>query len=176
MPPKRGETRSPPFTRPTSCKEIEIFPLPFLAHILDTFPDPLSYYRKLGDGLFLQSCAEVAQLYPKVQYENIIIDNCCMQVYSASQFTLLIFCLGCSFTVCLFSCVISVLLCCSWSRIHTSLMCWLCPTSTVTLLITWQQGWLEERELFLGKATAQSMLCLRLWVFTDRLFHICLYS
>uniref|UniRef100_UPI0025ADC827 isocitrate dehydrogenase [NAD] subunit beta, mitochondrial isoform X3 n=1 Tax=Doryrhamphus excisus TaxID=161450 RepID=UPI0025ADC827 len=34
---------------------------------------------KLGDGLFLQSCAEVAQLYPKIKYENIIIDNCCMQ-------------------------------------------------------------------------------------------------
>lgn len=36
--------------------------------------------RKLGDGLFLQSCAEVAELYPKIKYENIIIDNCCMQV------------------------------------------------------------------------------------------------
>ncbi len=47
------------------------------------------YYRKLGDGLFLQSCAEVAQLYPKIKYENIIIDNCCMQVHTASQFTLL---------------------------------------------------------------------------------------
>lgn len=42
----------------------------------------LSYYRKLGDGLFLQSCAEVAQLYPKIKYENIIIDNCCMQVHN----------------------------------------------------------------------------------------------
>uniref|UniRef100_A0A8C2BTG2 Isocitrate dehydrogenase [NAD] subunit beta, mitochondrial n=1 Tax=Cyprinus carpio TaxID=7962 RepID=A0A8C2BTG2_CYPCA len=37
---------------------------------------------KLGDGLFLQSCAEVAELYPKIKYENIIIDNCCMQVYN----------------------------------------------------------------------------------------------
>lgn len=41
---------------------------------------PFLDYRKLGDGLFLQSCAEVAQLYPKIKYENIIIDNCCMQV------------------------------------------------------------------------------------------------
>lgn len=45
---------------------------------------PLSSYRKLGDGLFLQSCAEVAQLYPKIKYENIIIDNCCMQVHTDS--------------------------------------------------------------------------------------------
>lgn len=43
-------------------------------------PVLVSYFRKLGDGLFLQSCAEVAQLYPKIKYENIIIDNCCMQV------------------------------------------------------------------------------------------------
>lgn len=49
-------------------------------------------YRKLGDGLFLQSCAEVAQLYPKIKYENIIIDNCCMQVietYSSQMYHLL---------------------------------------------------------------------------------------
>lgn len=44
----------------------------------------LSSHRKLGDGLFLQSCAEVAQLYPKIKYENIIIDNCCMQVHQHS--------------------------------------------------------------------------------------------
>lgn len=49
----------------------------------NTGSHPLSNYRKLGDGLFLQSCAEVAQLYPKIKYENIIIDNCCMQVYTA---------------------------------------------------------------------------------------------
>lgn len=44
--------------------------------------------RKLGDGLFLQSCAEVAELYPKIKYENIIIDNCCMQVLELTQLTL----------------------------------------------------------------------------------------
>lgn len=35
--------------------------------------------------MFLQSCAEVAQLYPKIKYENIIIDNCCMQVRTDSK-------------------------------------------------------------------------------------------
>uniref|UniRef100_A0A8C5HZB2 Isocitrate dehydrogenase [NAD] subunit, mitochondrial n=1 Tax=Gouania willdenowi TaxID=441366 RepID=A0A8C5HZB2_GOUWI len=46
---------------------------------------------KLGDGLFLQCCAEVAQLYPKIKYENIIIDNCCMQlVQNPYQFDVLV--------------------------------------------------------------------------------------
>ena len=35
---------------------------------------------KLGDGLFLQCCEEVAELYPKVKFEKMIIDNCCMQL------------------------------------------------------------------------------------------------
>lgn len=48
------------------------------------FPGP---NRKLGDGLFLQSCAEVAELYPKIKYENIIIDNCCMQVLELTKLT-----------------------------------------------------------------------------------------
>lgn len=37
---------------------------------------------KLGDGLFLKCCEEVAQFYPKIQYETMIIDNCCMQLVS----------------------------------------------------------------------------------------------
>lgn len=37
-------------------------------------------YRKLGDGLFLQCCEEIAELYPKIKFETMIIDNCCMQV------------------------------------------------------------------------------------------------
>ncbi|KAM6989129.1 isocitrate dehydrogenase [NAD] subunit beta, mitochondrial-like, partial [Passerculus sandwichensis] len=34
---------------------------------------------KLGDGLFLQCCKEVAELYPKIKFDTKIIDNCCMQ-------------------------------------------------------------------------------------------------
>jgi len=37
---------------------------------------------KLGDGLFLESCREVSELYPKIQFESMIIDNCCMQLVS----------------------------------------------------------------------------------------------
>ncbi|XP_048455295.1 isocitrate dehydrogenase [NAD] subunit beta, mitochondrial [Rhincodon typus] len=37
---------------------------------------------KLGDGLFLQCCKEMAELYPKIKYESVIIDNCCMQLVS----------------------------------------------------------------------------------------------
>jgi len=40
---------------------------------------------KLGDGLFLRCCEEVSQLYPKIKFENMIIDNCCMQLVSKPQ-------------------------------------------------------------------------------------------
>lgn len=35
---------------------------------------------KLGDGLFLRSCEEVSKLYPQIEFENMIIDNTCMQL------------------------------------------------------------------------------------------------
>lgn len=37
---------------------------------------------KLGDGLFLETCKEVSKLYPKIEFESMIIDNCCMQLVS----------------------------------------------------------------------------------------------
>ncbi|KAK6196189.1 hypothetical protein SNE40_001460 [Patella caerulea] len=37
---------------------------------------------KLGDGLFLRSCEEIAELYPSIEFETMIIDNCCMQLVS----------------------------------------------------------------------------------------------
>lgn len=40
---------------------------------------------KLGDGLFIQSCKEVADLYPNIKFETMIIDNCCMQLVSKPQ-------------------------------------------------------------------------------------------
>lgn len=35
---------------------------------------------KFGDGLFLQCCEEVVELYFKIKFEIMIIDNCCMQL------------------------------------------------------------------------------------------------
>ena len=35
---------------------------------------------KLVDGMFLNACREVAKRYPFIKYEEMIIDNCCMQV------------------------------------------------------------------------------------------------
>jgi isocitrate dehydrogenase (NAD+) len=35
---------------------------------------------KKTDGLFLQCCREVAEKYPEIQYEEVIIDNCCMML------------------------------------------------------------------------------------------------
>jgi isocitrate dehydrogenase (NAD+) len=35
---------------------------------------------KLSDGLFLDCCRTVARQYPEVKYDEIIVDNCCMQL------------------------------------------------------------------------------------------------
>ena len=42
--------------------------------------------RKLGDGLFLKSCEDVSKFYPNIEFETMIIDNCCMQVMTFPKF------------------------------------------------------------------------------------------
>jgi isocitrate dehydrogenase (NAD+) len=41
--------------------------------------------QKLTDGLFLESCREVAKSYPDIQFNDMIIDNCCMQLVMKPQ-------------------------------------------------------------------------------------------
>ncbi|GJP47640.1 hypothetical protein CLOM_g6820 [Closterium sp. NIES-68] len=40
---------------------------------------------KLADGQFLESCREVAKQYPQINYNEVIIDNCCMQLVSKPE-------------------------------------------------------------------------------------------
>jgi len=40
---------------------------------------------KLCDGQFLEATREVAKKYPSIQYEEIIVDNCCMQLTLSPQ-------------------------------------------------------------------------------------------
>lgn len=40
---------------------------------------------KMGDGLFLNTCAEVAKSYPNVEFEGLIVDNTCMQLVSKPE-------------------------------------------------------------------------------------------
>jgi len=40
---------------------------------------------KLGDGLFIKCCKEVAAKYPHIEYEEMIVDNTCMQMVSKPQ-------------------------------------------------------------------------------------------
>lgn len=40
---------------------------------------------KLSDGLFLSRCTEVAKEYPEIEFNNIIIDNCSMQLVANPQ-------------------------------------------------------------------------------------------
>jgi isocitrate dehydrogenase (NAD+) len=46
---------------------------------------------KLSDGLFLACVREVAELYPEIQYEELIVDNTCMQmVLNPEQFDVML--------------------------------------------------------------------------------------
>lgn len=46
---------------------------------------------KLSDGLFLRVCAEVAEEYPSIQFRDVIVDNCCMQlVTNPKQFDVIV--------------------------------------------------------------------------------------
>jgi len=40
---------------------------------------------KVSDGLFLETCTNVAKEYPHIEHDNMIIDNCCMQMVSKPQ-------------------------------------------------------------------------------------------
>lgn len=46
---------------------------------------------KLSDGLFLDSVRSISQKYPQINYREILVDNCCMQLVQApSQFDVLV--------------------------------------------------------------------------------------
>jgi isocitrate dehydrogenase (NAD+) len=46
---------------------------------------------KLSDGLFLECCRKVAGEYPQIEYREVIVDNCCMQlVMNPTQFDVLL--------------------------------------------------------------------------------------
>ncbi|KRZ84241.1 putative isocitrate dehydrogenase [NAD] subunit beta, mitochondrial [Trichinella sp. T8] len=40
---------------------------------------------KLADGLFLRCCEEVSRDYPQIKFNNLIIDNCCMQLVTRPE-------------------------------------------------------------------------------------------
>ncbi|VDD74052.1 unnamed protein product [Mesocestoides corti] len=46
---------------------------------------------KIADGLFLETCSNVAKLYPSIEFESMIVDNCCMQLVSRpAQFDVMV--------------------------------------------------------------------------------------
>ncbi len=46
---------------------------------------------KLSDGLFLDCCRRVAKQHPEIQYDELIVDNCCMQlVLDPTRFDILL--------------------------------------------------------------------------------------
>lgn len=51
----------------------------------------LCWSRKLGDGLFLECCKEVASGYPEITFDSMIVDNTAMQVWFFSVFFFVFF-------------------------------------------------------------------------------------
>lgn len=47
------------------------------------------FNRKLGDGLFLECCREVASGYPEITFDSMIVDNTTMQVMEDEMIHLL---------------------------------------------------------------------------------------
>ncbi|EDV94400.1 GH19869 [Drosophila grimshawi] len=46
---------------------------------------------KLGDGLFLRSCEEISKLYPRIEFDKMIVDNTTMQMVSnPNQFDVMV--------------------------------------------------------------------------------------
>ncbi len=72
----KNEKRLLPSTKPTSS---------------NFFIFNLNHHRKLTDGLFLKVAREVSKDYPEIEFNEMIIDNCCMQlVMNPSQFDVML--------------------------------------------------------------------------------------
>jgi len=80
----------------------------------------------MADGLFIKCCREQSENYPHIEYQEVIVDNACMQlVKNPSQFDVLVM-------PNLYGKILPVAkTLCSWSRTLPSSTCWSCPTSTV---------------------------------------------
>ena len=46
------------------------------------------FFRKLSDGLFLKECSAISKMYPNIEFNSMIIDNCCMQVKPCNYFSI----------------------------------------------------------------------------------------
>ena len=84
---KKTDTNSQP-TDPTLATCVPVERGGFLHH-LKRYTLMFSCDRKLSDGLFLKTCREVSEFYPDIQFEDLIVDNCCMQVCTSAMIVLL---------------------------------------------------------------------------------------
>ena len=86
MPRAMAETEYLQSTKLTSCRKLMAFFLRFdewkhiklniiWLYIIWLFPRWVWF-------VFLQCCREVAEKYPEIKYEEVVIDNCCMMVWT----------------------------------------------------------------------------------------------
>lgn len=92
-PGRKAVVGSPLYTRPTSCELLwrkcmfvravwppESYIILWISWCWECRVWPFCSDRKLGDGLFLQCCREVASGYPDITFDSMIVDNTTMQV------------------------------------------------------------------------------------------------
>lgn len=119
------------------------------------------HHRKLGDGLFLQCCREVASGYPDITFDSMIVDNTTMQVeilmsldlvweFSKKVYIYIYF-----FSYCDFLCISS--LCPN----PNSLTWWWCLICMGTLSATCAPAWWEGLALCLALIMVGTMPCLK---------------
>lgn len=74
------------FIKPILCEFLEKPIINFSLRLMIAHWFELYYFyfifRKISDGLFLEISREVAKDYPDIQHNDMIIDNCCMQLVS----------------------------------------------------------------------------------------------
>lgn len=70
------------YTKQISCRKLMVFSLRYSSMHILSFALYLSIFiqLKLNFSFILQCCREVAEKYPEIVYEEVVIDNCCMMV------------------------------------------------------------------------------------------------
>lgn len=100
---------------------------------------------KLGDGLFVECCKQVAKRYPDIELETMIVDNTCMQLVSKpSQFQIMV--------------NLSTQKERDIPDTRTVLFLRLCPICMVTLLRTYVPVWWAEQASSQAPTTATIVL------------------
>lgn len=81
------------YTKQTLCRKLMVFFSRFSEFNCQyEYMTVLCRSHLLGMYIYFQCCREVAEKYPEIKYEEVVIDNCCMMV-QIKFYELLILCM-----------------------------------------------------------------------------------